>query len=75
MNIRQLIDEEQQEEEQAMIAQLRQGNCVRAFKTRRRTKAGAVLYIWLNATALGDGNGKPCGLVTTEWDLAWLPEG
>jgi two-component system CheB/CheR fusion protein len=48
---------------------------VKAFKTRRITKDGKLLDVWLTATVLTDDNGQPTEIATTERDLAWLPTG
>jgi two-component system CheB/CheR fusion protein len=75
MNISQLIPEDKRKEEQAMIKQLKQGFNVKPFKTRRISKDGEILDIWLTATVLRNERRNPEGLATTERDLAWLPQG
>ncbi len=75
MTIEDLIPKEGQKEEKAMVDKLKKGETVKAFKTRRLTKGGKLLDIWLTATVLNDESGRPIEIATTERDLAWLPTG
>jgi two-component system CheB/CheR fusion protein len=75
MNAAALIPEEGQKETQILVSKIKNGETVRSFKTRRKTKHGHVLNVWLTATALTDENGRPVEMATTERDLAWLSEG
>ena len=75
MTIEDLIPQEQRKEENAFIDKLKKGESVKAFKTRRVTKDGKLLDIWLTATVLTDESGQRIEIATTERDLAWLPAG
>jgi len=74
MNAAELIPEEGQKETQTLIRKIKNSETVRSFKTRRKTKTGHVLEVWLTATALTDESGRPVEMATTERDLAWLSE-
>jgi two-component system CheB/CheR fusion protein len=73
MNIEDLVPKEGLKEEKALIDKLKRGEAVKAFKTRRITKDGKLLDVWLTATVLTDDSGKPIEIATTERDLEWLP--
>jgi two-component system CheB/CheR fusion protein len=73
MNIEELIPKEIIKEEKAFMDKLIKGETVSALKTRRMTKSGKNLDIWLTATVLNDESGQPIEIATTERDLAWLP--
>ncbi|MFZ0132988.1 MAG: chemotaxis protein CheB [Desulfobacterales bacterium] len=75
MTIEDLIPKEKQKEEKVFIDKLKKGEPVKAFKTRRVTKDGKLLDIWLTATVLTDESGQRIEIATTERDLAWLPAG
>jgi len=75
MNVAALLPEERQREVQAMIDKIQQGETVRSFKTRRKTKSGSILDVWMTVTPLTDGSGRPVEIATTERNLAWLSEG
>jgi two-component system, chemotaxis family, CheB/CheR fusion protein len=74
MNAAELIPEEGQKETQTLIMKIKNGEIVRSFKTRRKTKTGHVLKVWVTATALTDESGRAVEMATTERDLAWLSE-
>ena len=57
-----------------MVDKLKRGEAVKALKTRRMTKGGKLLDVWLTATVLTDESGRPGEIATTERDLAWFPE-
>jgi len=73
MNIEKLIPGEELKAEKAFMDKLKKGDTVQALKTRRLTKDGKLLDIWLTATLLTDESGQPIEFATTERDLAWLP--
>ena len=73
MNIDKFIPKESLKAENALIDKLKKGETVNAFKTRRITKDGKLLDVWLVATVLTDDSGQPVEIATTERDLAWLP--
>jgi two-component system CheB/CheR fusion protein len=73
MTVEELIPKEGLKEEKALMDTLKEGEAVKAFKTRRMTKDGKLLDVWLTATVLIDDSGQPTEIATTERDLAWLP--
>jgi two-component system CheB/CheR fusion protein len=74
MTIEDLIPKEGLKEEKALMDKLKKGEAVKALKTRRMTKGGKPLDVWLTATVLADESGRPSEIATTERDLAWFPE-
>jgi two-component system CheB/CheR fusion protein len=70
MNIRDIIPQEKQNLE--LIKKISAGKEIKSFKTKRKTKDGRVLNIWLTVTKIADAEGKPIQIATTERDLAWL---
>jgi two-component system CheB/CheR fusion protein len=75
MTIEDIVPKEGLKEEKALIDKLKTGEVVKAFKTRRMTKDGKLLDVWLTVTVLTDESGQPIEIATTERDLAWLPSG
>ena len=75
MTIESLIPNENLKVEQTFMSKLKKGESTRTLKTRRITKSGRYLNIWLTATILTDEHGQPSEIATTERDLAWLPTG
>jgi len=73
MTLEELIPKEGLKEEKAFMDKLKRGEAVNAFKTRRMTKGGKLLDVWLTGTVLTDESGRPIEIATTERDLAWLP--
>jgi two-component system CheB/CheR fusion protein len=72
MNIRDIIPQEKQKQTLHLIKKISAGKEIKSFKTRRKTKDGRVLDIWLTVTKIADAAGKPIQIATTERDLAWL---
>jgi two-component system CheB/CheR fusion protein len=72
MNIYQLVPEDRRNELKSFIEKIVKGEPVKAFKSRRKTKAGKILDVWLTGTALRDESGRPTEIATTERDLAWI---
>ena len=72
MNISELMPEDRQNELKSLIEKLTRGEDIKSFTSRRRTKAGKILEVWLTVTALADESGRPIEIATTERDLAWL---
>lgn len=72
MNIRDLIPSEQKREALAIVNRIKKGGEkeVESFETRRLTKSGQVIEVWLTITALVDNHGKPVGIATTERDIS-----
>jgi two-component system CheB/CheR fusion protein len=74
MNIRDMIPANKRKETLAFLKKLKGGEIVKTFKTKRKTKVGEILDIWLTVTILKDDGGKPFQIATTERNLAWLPK-
>jgi two-component system CheB/CheR fusion protein len=74
MNIRDMIPANKRKETLAFLKKLKGGEIVKTFKTKRKTKEGKILDIWLTVTILKDDRGKPVQIATTERNLAWLPK-
>jgi len=72
MNIRDTIPQEKQKQTLELIKKISAGKEIKSFKTRRKTKDGRMLDIWLTVTIIADAAGKPIQIATTERDLAWL---
>ena len=74
MNFSVLIPADHPNEIRDIVARLRKGEAIKSFKSRRRTKDGNLLNIWMTATALNDETGHPVEMAVTERDLAWLSQ-
>ena len=74
MKSQDLIPKEDQKEFRMLIDRIRKGKAVRSFKSRRKTKRGDILEIWMTVTALTDEKDRPVEIATTERNLAWLLE-
>jgi len=70
MNIERLMPKEEVGHFRQVLATLRKGVLVDAFKTNRITKSGSILSIWFNPTVLSDESGLPYGIATTERDVS-----
>jgi two-component system CheB/CheR fusion protein len=75
MTIGDLVPRQRLKAEKAFMAKLKKGITVKSLKTKRLTKDGNMLDVWLTATVLKDDTGQPIEIATTERDLAWLPSG
>ena len=74
MNISALLPDEKRNELKSSILKLSRGESIKPFKSRRKTRDGNILEIWLTITALKDENGRTIEIASTERDLAWLSE-
>ncbi len=74
INFADLVPKDRTEEFGNIVDKLMNGETINAFKTRRMTKDGKILNIWLTASALTDENGQVVEIAITERDLAWLVE-
>ena len=72
MNYASLIPEDRPDELKKIAARMRKGETIKSFKSRRRTKGGKLLDIWLTATVVKDETGNLVEMAVTERDLAWL---
>lgn len=52
-----------------MMEKLGQGELIPSFETRRMTKDGRILDVWLTVTALKDESGRPYAISMTERDI------
>lgn len=70
MTVRDITPPDKVAENTDLIRRLSTGEIVFSFETRRNTKDGRLLNIWLTATALWDETGKKLdGIATTERDI------
>ena len=68
MNIRDIVPEDKRKEALAFIKKLQKED-VESFETRRITKDGKQLNVWLTVTRLVDDDGKQMAIATTERDI------
>ena len=66
MNVRDRIPQGRQEEALAKVHQLNEAEVLEPYRTQRVCKNGAVLDIWMTATALLNEAGKMYAIATTE---------
>ena len=69
LNVSDLVPEEYKAEALNFIADLKKGELVESLETKRQTKDGKILDIWMVVTKLVDENGKLIGAATTERDI------
>ena len=74
MNISEIIPREEYGTVLKLIARIKAHEEVSSFKTKRKTKDGRTLEVWLTVTRLVDDQGQPIEIATTERDLAWLAQ-
>lgn len=70
MTIFDIVPQQHQGEMRTMLEQIRNGLRVDSFESRRRTKDGRILDVWLTVTALMDYGKRPAYVATTERDLS-----
>ncbi len=70
MNIVDTVPTEYQEEARAFLASLKRGELVPTLETKRKTKDGKIVDVWLTNTKLTDDKGKLTGIATTERDIS-----
>ena len=66
MNIRELIPEALREEALERVHQLSRSEIIAPYQTQRVVKSGAVVDVWLTATALVNEAGQVYAIATTE---------
>jgi len=64
-----MVPAEKQEEMRNVVEQLKNGKSIDSFETKRLTKEGQVLDIWITVTPLFDDSGQLVQLATTERDV------
>lgn len=69
MNIVDTVPTEYQAEAREFLASLKRGELVPNLETKRKTKDGRIVDIWLTNTKLTDDKGKLTGIATTERDI------
>ncbi|MBC7753465.1 MAG: PAS domain S-box protein [Moraxellaceae bacterium] len=70
MNIVDTVPKEYQEEAREFLASLKRGELVPTLETKRKTKDGRVVDVWLTNTKLTDDKGNLTGIATTERDIS-----
>src|SRR5450631_2776568 len=69
MNIVDTVPESHQSEAMKFIAALKGGDLVPSLETKRKTKDGRIIDVWLTNTKLVDDQGKLTGVATTGRDI------
>ena len=72
MNIRELVPEGEKGKTLELIDEIRSGEPLESLETRRLTKDGRTLDIWLTLTTLTDESGQVYAVATTERDISDL---
>ena len=70
MNIVDTVPAEYQEEAREFLSSLKRGKLVPSLETKRKTKDGRIVDVWLTNTKLTDDKGKLTGIATTERDIS-----
>jgi two-component system CheB/CheR fusion protein len=73
MNIADIMPDDRRAETADLIRRLRAGEAIESLETRRRTKDGRVLDVWLTVTKLVDETGAISSIATTERDVTGRP--
>ena len=68
-NIVDTVPVEYQEEALEFIKALKRGELVPTLETKRKSKNGQIMDVWLTNTKLTDGKGRLTGIATTERDI------
>lgn len=69
MNIVDTVPKEYKEEAREFLSSLKRGELVPTLETKRKTKDGRIVDVWLTNTKLTDDKGKLTGIATTERDI------
>src|SRR3989338_3995730 len=69
MNIVDTVPTEYHEEAREFLSSLKRGELVPTLETKRKTKDGRIVDVWLTNTKLTDDKGKLTGIATTERDI------
>jgi len=69
LNILEIVPSEDQGTMCEILGQIRRGQHVDSFESKRTTKDGRVLDVWLTVTALTDNQNRPAFAATTERDV------
>ena len=74
MNFADFLPRESPNDFEDIMDKLRKSGAIKSYRTRRLTKDGKILNIWLTASGLTDENGQLVEIAITERDLDWLAE-
>ncbi len=74
LNIQDIIPDDKKKEMELMLGKLKDSEIIKSFKSRRLTKNGIILNVWVTATALTNEIGNPIEIAITERNLEWLAE-
>jgi two-component system CheB/CheR fusion protein len=66
MNIQEIVPDEKKQETLNFIESIFRGEVAESFKTKRITKEGKIMDVWLTVTVLKDDRGNPEYVATTE---------
>jgi len=66
VNVRRMTPEDEREKMDDLFRRLGAGEVVDSFRTRRKTKGGRIVEVWLTATGLVDEAGTIVSVATTE---------
>ena len=69
MDVRNLIPDGDHDGMSVHVARAREGQAVQPFETRRVTKDGRILLVWVTLTVLWDEAGRPVGIAGTERNI------
>ena len=64
-----LVPEDERAAHGEVVGRIARGEDVSSFETRRVTKDGGLLDVWLTVTRLADDRGNPIAIATTERDV------
>jgi two-component system, chemotaxis family, CheB/CheR fusion protein len=67
-----LVPPDEQAAHEESFKRIADGEELQSFETRRLTKHGSLLDVWLTVTRLADDRGNPIGIATTERDVTEL---
>ena len=70
MNIVDTVPTEYQAEAREFLSSLKRGELVPTLETKRKTKDGKIVDVWLTNTKLTDDKGNLTGIATTERDIS-----
>ncbi|MFH2130880.1 MAG: CheR family methyltransferase [bacterium] len=72
MNISDILPAENKAEMLTLVQQVKTGKPVKPYQTKRLTRDGRILKVWLTVTRLVNDQGTPVALATTERDITQL---
>jgi two-component system sporulation sensor kinase A len=69
MDVLKIVPEDKKQETLDVIGKIKTNETMQSFETKRLTKDGRILDVWLTATKLVDDKGNAVALATTERDI------